>query len=182
VCFKLNPEKTQSPEELVKYLQKVCCHPGNSRETQITAACWGLAHAYRAALFNTAQILKGERRGSEAAGTATGTAPPVSPAAPPPQQAVTDPPTSTMAATATITGAAPICPAGTAAAPAPAPAAGITAQPDDQPVLAAVAPVKLKKDANRANLFSRDDNEPGMSLDVQREGPLYSSCHRCYVE
>jgi len=46
VCFKLTPEQIQNPDNLVKYLQKVCCHPGNSRETQITAMCWGLAHAY----------------------------------------------------------------------------------------------------------------------------------------
>jgi len=46
VCFKLTSEQVQNPEKLVKYLQKVCCHPGNSRETQITATCWGLAHAY----------------------------------------------------------------------------------------------------------------------------------------
>jgi len=45
VCFKLTPEQIQNPDNLVKYLQKVCCHPGNSRETQITAMCWGLAHA-----------------------------------------------------------------------------------------------------------------------------------------
>jgi len=59
--FKLTPEQLQNLDELVKYLQKVCCHSGNSRETQITAACWGLAHTYRAALFNTVQCLKGER-------------------------------------------------------------------------------------------------------------------------
>ena len=46
VFFKLTPEEVQDPDKLVKYLQKVCCHPGNSRETQITATCWGLAHAY----------------------------------------------------------------------------------------------------------------------------------------
>jgi len=62
--FKLNPEQVQDPDKLVKYLQKVCCHPGNSRETQITAMCWGLAHAYRAALFNLIQCPKGERWGS----------------------------------------------------------------------------------------------------------------------
>jgi len=60
VFFKLTPEKVQNPDKLVKYLQKVCCHPGNSRETQITATCWGLAHTYRA-LFNLIQCFKGER-------------------------------------------------------------------------------------------------------------------------
>jgi len=62
--FKLTPEQVQNPEKLVKYPQKVCCRPGNSRETQITATCWGLAHAYRAALFNTVQSPK--REGGEA--------------------------------------------------------------------------------------------------------------------
>jgi len=75
VCFKLTPEQIQNPDNLVKYLQKVCCHHGNSRETQITAMCCGLAHAYQA-LFNLIQCLKGEGGGNEVAGTATGAAPP----------------------------------------------------------------------------------------------------------
>jgi len=54
VFLKLTPEQVQNQNKLVKYLQKVCCHPGTSRETQITAMCWGLAHAYRA-MFNTVQ-------------------------------------------------------------------------------------------------------------------------------
>jgi len=33
VFFKLTPEQVQNPDELVKYLKKVCCHPGNSRDT-----------------------------------------------------------------------------------------------------------------------------------------------------
>jgi len=37
--LKLTPEQVQNPDKLVKYLQKVCCHPGNSRETQITPMC-----------------------------------------------------------------------------------------------------------------------------------------------
>jgi len=82
VSLKLTPEQVQNPDKLVKYLQKVCCHPGNSRETQITAMCWSLAHAYRA-LFNLIQCPKGERGQNEAAGTATGAAPLAGPAAPP---------------------------------------------------------------------------------------------------
>jgi len=62
MCFKLTPEQIQNPDNLGKYLQKVCCHPGNSRETQITSMCWGLAHAYRA-LLNLNQCPKGERGG-----------------------------------------------------------------------------------------------------------------------
>jgi len=30
--FKPTPEQVQDPEKLVKYLQKVCCHPGNTPE------------------------------------------------------------------------------------------------------------------------------------------------------
>jgi len=84
VFLKLTPEQVQDPDKLVKYLQKVCCHPRNSRETQITGTCWGLAHTYRA-MFNTVQCLKGEMGGNEAAGTVAGAAPPASPAAPPAQ-------------------------------------------------------------------------------------------------
>jgi len=72
--FKLTPEQMQDPDKLVKYLQKVCCYPKNSRETPITAMCWGQVHAYQA-MFNTVQCLKGERGGKEAAGTATGADP-----------------------------------------------------------------------------------------------------------
>jgi len=92
VFLKLTPEQVQNPDNLVKYLQKVCRHPGNPRETQISATCWGLAHAYRAALFNTIQCPKGEGGGNKAAGTATSATPPAGPAAPPAQQAVTAPP------------------------------------------------------------------------------------------
>ncbi|XP_049650076.1 microtubule-associated protein RP/EB family member 1-like [Accipiter gentilis] len=59
--WKFTPEQVQDPEELVKYLEKVCCHPGSSREIQITATCWGLAHAYRA-LFDTTQYPQGEEK------------------------------------------------------------------------------------------------------------------------
>jgi len=179
VCFKLTPEQIQNPDKLVKNLQKVCCHPGNSRETQITSMCWGLAHSYRASVFNTVQRLKGERGGNEAAGTDA--APPAGPAAPPAQQAVTAPLTGTTAATAA--GFASVSPAGTAAAPAPAPAAGISAEPNDQPVPVAVAPVKLKKDAKRADRSGRDDHEQGSSQEIETEimtRPCrWASCETC---
>jgi len=164
--FKLTPEQVQNPDNLVKYLQKVCCHPGNSRETQITTTCWGLAHAYRA-MFNTVQCLKGERGGNEEAGAATGAAPPAGPAAPPAQQAVTAPLTGSVAATAA--GSASVSPAGTAVAAAPAPAAGIAAEPNNQPVTVAVAPLKLKKDAKRADRSRRDDDEPGSPRETETE-------------
>jgi len=63
VSLKLTPEQVQHPDKLVKYLEKVCCHPGNSRETSLTTMCWGLAHAYQA-LFNTVQCPKGEGGGN----------------------------------------------------------------------------------------------------------------------
>jgi len=46
VILNLMPEQVQNPDELVKYLEEVCCHPANSRETQIIAKCWGVAHVY----------------------------------------------------------------------------------------------------------------------------------------
>jgi len=58
---------------------------------------------------------------------------------------------------------------GIAAAPAPALAAGIAAEPNDQPVPVAVTPVKLKKDAKRADHSGRDDDEPGSSREIEPE-------------
>jgi len=55
VLLNFTPEQVQNPDDLVKYLEKIYCHPGNSRETQITATCWGLAHAYQATLFSNIQ-------------------------------------------------------------------------------------------------------------------------------
>jgi len=118
-------------------------------------------------MFNTVQRLKGEGGGNQAAGT--GAAPPAGPAAPPAQQAVTAHPTSTTAAEDTAAGSASVSVAGTAAAPAPAPAAGSAAQPNDQPVPVVVTPVKLKKDAKRADRSGRDDNEPGSSREIETE-------------
>ncbi|KAK4831865.1 hypothetical protein QYF61_019693 [Mycteria americana] len=73
VFWNFTPEQVQNPEKLVEYLEKVCCHLANSRETQITAMCWGLAHAYRA-LFNTIQNPQGS--GNKMTGTAATAAPP----------------------------------------------------------------------------------------------------------
>lgn len=53
VFYNFTPEQVQNLEKGVKYLEKVYCCPGNSREIRITAKSWGLAHAYRAPL-NTA--------------------------------------------------------------------------------------------------------------------------------
>jgi len=162
VFLKPIPEQVQNPEKLGKCLEKVCCHPRNSRETPITATCWGLAHAYKA-LFTTVQCSEGEGGRNEAAGTATGAAPPAGPAAPQAQQAVTAPPTGTTTAAAASTGAALASLVGMAAAPAPPPTAGTVAEPQNQPVPVAVTPVHKKKDAKRADHSGRDDNEPGPS-------------------
>ena len=67
-------EQVQNPEKLVEHLEKVCCHPDNSRETQITATCWGLAHAYRA-LFN---IIQGEAKVSGSDNKRAAMSPPTS--------------------------------------------------------------------------------------------------------
>ncbi|KAK4806769.1 hypothetical protein QYF61_005565 [Mycteria americana] len=55
------PEQVQNPEKLAEYLEKVCRQPANSREIEITAMCWGLAHAYRS-LCNTIQNPQGEEK------------------------------------------------------------------------------------------------------------------------
>ncbi|KAK4818255.1 hypothetical protein QYF61_009430 [Mycteria americana] len=72
VFWNFTPEQVQNPEKLVEYLEKVCCHSGNSRETQITATCQGLAHAYQA-LFNTIQYPQGEEEVSGSDDKVTGT-------------------------------------------------------------------------------------------------------------
>ena len=61
VFLNVTPELVHNPEKLVKYLEKICCCLANSRETQTTATCWGLAHAY-GALFSTIQYLQEEER------------------------------------------------------------------------------------------------------------------------
>jgi len=81
VYFKLTPEQIQNPDKLVKYLQKVYCHPGNSRETQITAMCWGLSHPYRA-LFNLIQYSKGEGGGKRSGRHCDWRCPPSQPCSP----------------------------------------------------------------------------------------------------
>lgn len=53
--WSLLPEQVQN-----KYLGKACTYPVNSRQTQVTEMCWGLAHTYWS-VFNTLQHLKGTR-------------------------------------------------------------------------------------------------------------------------
>ncbi|KAK4810743.1 hypothetical protein QYF61_007717 [Mycteria americana] len=73
VFWNFTPEQVLNPEKLVEYLEKVCCDSGNSKEIQITAMCWGLAHAYRA-LFNATQNPQGS--GDKTTGTAAVPIPP----------------------------------------------------------------------------------------------------------
>jgi len=68
------PKQVQNPEKRVEYLEEVCCHPGNFRETQIIAVCWGLAHAYQA-LFNTARCSQGEEEENKPMGMAAASTP-----------------------------------------------------------------------------------------------------------
>lgn len=44
-------EQVQNPSKIVKYLEKLCCQHGNSRQTVITAMSWGCVQDYRI-LFN----------------------------------------------------------------------------------------------------------------------------------
>lgn len=62
VLWNFSPEQVQNLERLVKYLAKLCCHPGNSRETKPTATCYDLAHAYWA-MFNSIQCPWGQKKG-----------------------------------------------------------------------------------------------------------------------
>lgn len=50
--WNFTPKKVHNPENLVKYLEKICCDPDNSRKKQITATCWDMAHE-DPALLNT---------------------------------------------------------------------------------------------------------------------------------
>lgn len=46
VLWNFSPEQVQNLERLVKYLEELYYHPGNSRETKPMAMCCGLAQAY----------------------------------------------------------------------------------------------------------------------------------------
>ncbi|KAK4811037.1 hypothetical protein QYF61_015741 [Mycteria americana] len=179
VFWNFTPEQVQNPEKLVEYLEKVCRHPGNSRETQITAMCWGLAHAYRA-LFNATQNPQGS--GDKTTGTAAAPTPPATGTA----AAPTPPATGTAAAPtppATGTAAAPTPPAtGTAAAPTP-PATGtaaaaapnnsvtsIAVQTGNEPVSVSVAPIHKKKSWKRKSArLEREDEGAGPSQGEEEE-------------
>jgi len=74
VFWNFTLEQTQNPDKLVEYLEQACCRPGSSRETQLFAVSWGLAHAYRA-LFDIVQCSKGEGGGKQTMGTAAAPTP-----------------------------------------------------------------------------------------------------------
>lgn len=61
VVWNFTSEQLQNPEKLVEYLEKVCCHPGNPKDAQITAVCWfpGLC------LPSTVQYYSASSRGRE---------------------------------------------------------------------------------------------------------------------
>jgi len=118
--------------------------------------------------------LKGKEGGNKATGTAASPAPPTGSAAAPagtadaaaPQTSAALPASDAAAAAATAA-AAPASPAGTA--PAPAPAAGTVAEPQNQPVLSAVAPTEEKKCTKKSDRPGRGDNELGPSQETEPE-------------
>ncbi|KAK4811306.1 hypothetical protein QYF61_023358 [Mycteria americana] len=73
-CVTLSSGKAQArpASQMQEFRQKLAKGTGKKRETQITATCWGLAHAYRA-LLNTVQNPQGEEKVSGSDSKATGT-------------------------------------------------------------------------------------------------------------
>ena len=130
MLWDFTPEQVQNPVKL-EYLEEVCCHPGNSREIQITAMSWGLAHAYQA-LFNTIQYPQGEEKASGSKKTKTRKV------------------TSTAATQTSTTGTAIT----------PTPVTSVAAEAKDQPVPVSVAPIHKKKSWKRKSThLERDDGK-----------------------
>ncbi|KAM9591498.1 uncharacterized protein ACIBXB_006299 [Morphnus guianensis] len=194
--WKFTPEQVQNLEELVKYLENLCCHPGSSREIQTTATCWGLAHAYRA-LFKTTQYPQGEEKVSGPNNKTMSTAVTQTPATgtvAPPAPATSIAATQTMAtgtatppAPATRTVATQTSATGTAVPPAPAmstaatqtlatdtaviqnPASDTATEPADQPAPVSVAPIQKKKYTKKSVRLAKDEGEPGSSREQEEE-------------
>ncbi|KAK4832302.1 hypothetical protein QYF61_021701 [Mycteria americana] len=147
--WNFTPEQVQNPEKLVEYLEKVCCHPDNSKEIQITAMCWGLAHAYQD-LFNTIENPQGS--GDKTTDTTATPAPPA---------------TGTMATVAPpATGTAAIpdnSVTGTGVTPAPLPETGTAAILASSATSTAVTPALLRQ----ALRFNQGTNP------CQDQSPLY---------
>ncbi|KAK4810565.1 hypothetical protein QYF61_004528 [Mycteria americana] len=168
VFWNFTPEQVQNPEKLVEYLEKLCHHPANSSETQLTALYWGLAHAYRA-LFNAIQNPQGS--GDKVTGTA---AAPITPATGTVAVPITPAKgTATALITpATGTAAAPALPVtGTASAAAPDNSVTSTAvQTENQPVSVSVAPIHKKKSWKRKSArLEREDEGAGPSQGEEEE-------------
>ncbi|XP_049650052.1 uncharacterized protein LOC126035469 [Accipiter gentilis] len=154
--WKFTPEQVRDPEELVKYLEKVCCHPGSSREIQITATCWGLAHAYRA-LFDTTQYPQREEKVSRPKNetmTTAATQTSTMGAAAPPGLARSTAATQTSATdTAVIQNLA----------------RDTATELEDQPGPVSVAPVQKRKYTKKSVRLAKDNGEPGSSREPEEE-------------
>ncbi|KAK4806233.1 hypothetical protein QYF61_013377 [Mycteria americana] len=153
--WNFTPEQVQNPEKLVEYLEKVCRHPANSRETQIPAMCWGLAPAYRA-LFNSIQNPQGS--GDKMTGTAATAVPPATGTVAIPDNSVT----------------------GTAVTPVPLcdrhcghcspPAKDNVVQSGNQTVSVSVAPIHKKKSwKQKSARLEREDERAGPSQGEEEE-------------
>ncbi|KAM9575877.1 uncharacterized protein ACIB01_003549 [Guaruba guarouba] len=131
VHWNFTAEQVQNPEKLVKHLNEVCCRPGNTREEQITATCWGLAYAYRALYCK-----KQEKDVSGSDGKATDNTAAPSPAI---STAVIPTPLKDIAAT-------------------PTPVEGTAAEPKDQSVPVSVASIirRCKQKATRVVMEDED--------------------------
>uniref|UniRef100_A0A8B9SPQ6 Uncharacterized protein n=1 Tax=Anas platyrhynchos TaxID=8839 RepID=A0A8B9SPQ6_ANAPL len=141
VCWKFTPEQWQNPQKLAECLKKRCHDSGSSKVTQIIVTCWGLAHAYRAAIDTAINLVTDPAATPSPVTDPTATVTPTvdSAAAPDPVPAAAPDPVP-AAAPAPAPAAAP-APA-PAAAPAPAPAAAPVPAPAAAPVPApATAPV-----------------------------------------
>ncbi|KAK4826306.1 hypothetical protein QYF61_007153 [Mycteria americana] len=145
--WNFTPEQVENPKKLVeKYLEKVCCHPGNTRETKITATCWGLAHGYQA-LFNTIQNQQGEEKVSGSDDKMTGTV---------------ATPSLVIGTVATPTTVADT-------ADTPTPQTRTAAEPENQPMPVSVTPIHKKKYTRKSALLVRDEDESGSSQGEQEE-------------
>uniref|UniRef100_A0A8B9W4C7 Uncharacterized protein n=1 Tax=Anas zonorhyncha TaxID=75864 RepID=A0A8B9W4C7_9AVES len=141
VCWKFTPEQWQNPQKLAECLKKRCHDSGSSKVTQIIVTCWGLAHAYRAAIDTAINLVTDPAATPSPVTDPTATVTPTvdSAAAPDPVPAAAPDPVP-AAAPAPAPAAAP-APA-PAAAPVPAPAAAPVPAPAAAPVPApAAAPV-----------------------------------------
>lgn len=47
MVLEFTPEQQWSPKKAIECFIKVCPDPGNARDLQLAALCWGLAHAYQ---------------------------------------------------------------------------------------------------------------------------------------